>query len=111
MQSICDFVKYNQIEFTIATSQLAIINGIADLFKKEGFPIFAPFSEAARITFFNSIAKKIMYKLKINTPKFGIFDRENLALEYVRRTRFPLVIQNDFTLLERECSVYNTYSN
>ena len=43
--SICDFVKYNQIEFTIATSQLAIINGIADVFKKECFPIFAPFSE------------------------------------------------------------------
>ena len=62
--SICDFVKYNQIEFTVATSQLAIINGIADIFKKEGFPIFAPFAEAARITFFNSIAKKIMYKLK-----------------------------------------------
>ena len=109
--SICDFVKYNQIEFTIATSQLAIINGIADVFKKEGFPIFAPFSEAARITFFNSIAKKIMYKLKINTPKFGIFDRENLALEYVRRSRLPIVIQNDFTLLERECTVYKTYSS
>lgn len=111
VSSVCDFVKYNQIEFTIATSQLAIINGIADIFKKEGFPIFAPFSEAARITFFNSIAKKIMYKLKINTPKFGIFDRENLALEYVRRSRLPIVIQNDFTLLERECTVYKTYSN
>ena len=108
--SICDFVKYNQIEFTIATSQLAIINGIADIFKKEGFPIFAPFAEAARITFFNSIAKKIMYKLKINTPKFGIFDRENLALEYVRRSRFPIVIENDFTLFVRECSICKTYS-
>ena len=108
--SICDFVKYNQIEFTIATSQLAIINGIADIFKKEGFPIFAPFSEAARITFFNSIAKKIMYKLKINTPKFGIFDRENLALEYVRRSRFPIVIENDFNLLSRESTIYKTYS-
>ena len=111
IQSITDFVKYNQIEFTISTSQLAIINGIADVFKKEGFPIFAPFSEAARITFFNSIAKKIMYKLKINTPKFGIFDRENLALEYIRHSRFPLVIQNDFTLLERECKVYKTFSH
>ncbi|MBQ8887115.1 MAG: hypothetical protein IJY61_05370 [Candidatus Gastranaerophilales bacterium] len=108
--SICDFVKYNQIEFTIVTSQLSIINGIADIFKKEGFPIFAPFAEAARITFFNSIAKKIMYKLKINTPKFGIFDRENLALEYVRRSRFPIVIENDFTLLARECSICKTYS-
>ena len=28
--AICDFVKYNQIEFTIATSPMAIINGIAD---------------------------------------------------------------------------------
>lgn len=110
IQSICDFVKYNQIEFTIVTSQLAIINGIADIFKKECFPIFAPFAETARVTFFNSIAKKIMYKLKINTPKFGIFDRENLAIEYVRRTKFPIVIENDFTLLKRECNIYDTYS-
>ena len=110
VSSICDFVKYNQIEFTIVTSQLAIINGIADTFKKEGFPIFAPFSEAARITFFNSIAKKIMYKLKINTPKFGIFDRENLAIDYVRHAKFPIIIGNDFTLLSRETKVYETFS-
>ena len=63
--SVSDFVKYNQIEFTIVTSPIAIINGIADEFKKEGFPVFAPTSEAARVTFFNAIAKKIMYKLKI----------------------------------------------
>lgn len=107
---ICDFVKYNQIEFTIATSSIAIINGIADEFKKEGFLVFAPYSEAERITYFNSIAKKIMYKLKINTPKFGIFDRENLAIEYVRKARFPIVISNDFTLLSRESSVYKTFS-
>lgn len=107
---ICDFVKYNQIEFTIATSSIAIINGIADEFKKEGFPVFAPYSEAERITYFNSIAKKIMYKLKINTPKFGIFDRENLAIEYIRKAKFPIVIENDFTLLSRESSIYKTFS-
>lgn len=111
IKSVCDFVKYNQIEFTVVTSSIAIINGIADIFKKEGFPIFAPFSEAARVTFFNSIAKKIMYKLKIKTPKFGIFDRENLALEYLRRTKLPVVAENDFTLLGRETHIFKTYSN
>lgn len=99
--SITDFVKYNQIEFTIVTSQTAIINGIADEFKKEGFPIFAPISEAARVTLFNSIAKKIMYKLKITTPRFGIFDRENLALDYARNIHFPIVVVNDFNLFSR----------
>ncbi len=108
--SLCDFVKYNQIEFTIVTSQLAIINGIADTFKKENFPVFAPFSEAARVTFFNSIAKKIMYKLKINTPKFGIFDRENIAIDYIRNSKFPIIIKNDFTLLSRENAKFDTFS-
>ena len=110
IRNICGFVKYNQIEFTIVTSSLAIINGIADVFKKEGFAIFAPFSEAARVTFFNSIAKKIMYKLKINTPKFGIFDRENLALDYLRRTKFPVVVENDFTLFGRKSKIFKTFS-
>ena len=108
--SITDFVKYNQIEFTIVTSPIAIINGIADEFKKEGFPVFAPYAEAARITYFNSIAKKIMYKLKINTPKFGIFDREGLAVEYIRKVKFPVTIENDFTLPDRESYTYTTFS-
>ena len=108
--SIVDFVKYNQIEYTIVSSSIAIINGIADEFKKENFPVFAPFAEAARITYFTSIAKKIMYKLKINTPKFGIFDRENLAADYIRNAKFPIVIENDFTLLSRESNVYNSFS-
>lgn len=109
ISAICDFVKYNQIEFTIVTSEISIINGIADLFNKEGFPIAAPFSEAARVTFFNSIAKKVMYKLKISTPRFGIFDRENIASDYIRKAKFPLVIMNDFTLNERNSNVYKSY--
>ena len=107
--AIRDFVKYNQIEFTVVTSGLPIINGIADEFEKEGFPVIAPFAEAARATFFNSIAKKVMYKLKINTPRFGIFDRENIATEHIRKAKFPIVIMNDFTLAERNYNVYSGY--
>lgn len=110
IDSICDFVKYNQIEFTIVTSALAIISGIADVFKKENFPIFSPFAEAAKVTYFNSIAKKIMYKLKISTPRFGIFDRENLAIDYIRNAKFPIVISNDFTLLERNSEKFPCFS-
>ena len=107
--SISDFVKYNQIEFTVVTSPIAIINGLADEFKKEGFPVFAPTSESARITFFNSIAKKIMYKLKITTPRFGMVDRENLAIEYARSLKFPIVVCNDFNLLPRFNIKFNSF--
>lgn len=109
-EKLVDFVKYNAIEFTIVNSPLAIINGIADEFEKEGFPIFAPCGESARITFFNSIAKKIMYKLKIPTAKFGIFDRENMATDYARKAMFPIAVKNDFTLMERTRNVYKNFT-
>lgn len=108
---LASFVKYNQIEFTVVLSEIAVINGIAEEFQKEGFLIFAPSSQSSRITFFNSIAKKIMYKLKIPTQRFGIFDRENLAIEYVRNAKFPVLIQNDFMLLERINDKYNSFSS
>ena len=109
IDSIVDFVKYNQIDLTIVFSEIAIINGISDIFGKEGFPIVAPFSEAARITFFNSIAKKVMYKLKINTSRFGIFDRENIASDFIRRVKYPILIKNDFVLSERKESIQKSY--
>ena len=110
ISAIVDFVKYNAIEFTITFSTIAIVNGIADVFKQEDFPIFAPCAEPAKITYLNSLAKKIMYKLKINTPKFGIFDRENVAIEYVKNAKYPVVIENDFFLFKRQSYKCDTFS-
>ena len=110
ISAIVDFVKYNAIEFTITFSTIAIVNGIADVFKQEDFPIFAPCAEPAKITYLNSLAKKIMYKLKINTPKFGIFDRENVAIEYVKNAKNPIVIENDFFLFKRQSYKCDTFS-
>ncbi|MCD7879166.1 MAG: hypothetical protein LUG16_04445 [Candidatus Gastranaerophilales bacterium] len=110
IESICEFVKNNGINFVIAVSQIAIINGIADRLRKENITVFSPLAESARITYFNSIAKKIMYKLKINTPKFGIFDRENIAVDYIRRSKFPIVIKNDFVVIERITEKYGSFS-
>ncbi len=109
VSGLLEFVKYNQIEFTVVLSELTVINGIADEFQKEGFAVFAPCSQSARVTYFNSIAKKIMYKLKIPTPRFGIFDRENMAVDYVRNTGLPVVVENDFTLIERKSNTFKTF--
>lgn len=114
IDSLVNFVKYNAIDFTIAMSKIAIINGIANEFRNEEFPIFAPMMKSSGITFFNSIAKKVMYKLKIPTPKFGIFDKEHLAIEYLRNIHFPVVISNDFILpkrLSQKCKSFSQAKN
>lgn len=95
VENLAEFAKANEIDMTIAASEKAISNGIADKFNEEGLMIFAPTAEAAKITNSKSIAKKFMYKTKIPTPKFGIFDRENMALDYARKSKYPLVVKTD----------------
>lgn len=95
IDALLQFAKENAIDLTIVASETAIFNGIAEKFNEAGLMVFAPTSEAARITSSKSISKKFMYKTKIPTSKFGIFDRENMAVDYARKSSYPLVVKTD----------------
>lgn len=94
-ESLLDFARANNIDMTIASSEKAIMNDIADRFNEAGMMIFAPSCESARITSSKSVSKKFMYKTKIPTPKFGIFDRESMAVDYIRKAKYPLIVKTD----------------
>ena len=95
IENLVDFAKANEIDLTIVASETAITAGIAESFNENGLMIFAPSADSAKITTYKSIAKKFMYKTKVPTPKFGIFDRENMAIEYVRKSQYPLLVKTD----------------
>ncbi len=95
IDDLLEFARANEINMTIACSEKSILNGIADRFNEAGLMVFAPSVEAARVCLSKSAAKKFMYKTKIPTPKFGVFDRENMAIEYARKSAMPLVVKYD----------------
>lgn len=95
VDELADFAKANDIDLTIACSEKSILNDVAEKFNEAGLMVFAPSAEAARITSSKSISKKFMYKTKIPAPRFGIFDRENMAVEFARKSQYPLVIKTD----------------
>ncbi|MCR5260770.1 MAG: hypothetical protein K6C94_02915 [Candidatus Gastranaerophilales bacterium] len=95
LPELLDFVLENEISLTVVTSVNAIEQNIAEFFADARRLVFAPCAEAANVTLYKSLAKKLMYRLKIPTMKFGIFDRENQAVDYVAMSRKPLVIKKD----------------
>lgn len=105
-----DFVKYNEIDFTLVLSKTATAKGIADEFKNNSLLVCAPDLNASSVLYFESTAKKLMYKLKIPTPRFGIFDKEAAATEYLRNADFPLIIKNDCTLFEKSFKKQASFS-
>lgn len=95
VEELVEFAKANEIDLTIACSEKAIQNNIAEKFNEAGLMIFAPSSESSKIATSKSISKKFMYKTKIPTPRFGIFDRENMAIDFARKSQYPLVVKAD----------------
>lgn len=92
---LVDFALENDIAFTVCSSETAMKENIANLFEINNLKIFAPTAKAAEFATNKSVGKKLMYKLKIPTPRFGIFEKKQLALDYVKNSRMPVVIKTD----------------
>lgn len=95
VQEILEYVLENAIDLTIVTSEVAIKNNIAELFQTNNQLIFCPTAQSAQFTLSRSAGKRFLYKLRISTPRFGIFDKLPLAIDYLKNAPMPQVIRAD----------------
>lgn len=94
-QELLEFVLENGIDLTIAASKDAIKSDIAELFQANSQLIFAPSAQSASFALSRSDSKKFMYRQRILTPKFGIFEKQQLAMDYVKNAKYPIIIGAD----------------
>lgn len=90
-----EFALANDINLTILCDFEAIDGNFPAVFNEAGLSVFAPDKDALRVCSSKSFAKKFMYRNKIKTPQFQIFDKLALAIDYVRAANFPVVIKPD----------------
>ena len=95
IEELLEFAMENDMDMTVATSDKAINAGIADKFNDNKQQIFAPTKKANELISNKTAAKKALYKLRIPTPKFGIFDKLNLAIDYIKNQKIPFVIKTN----------------
>ena len=94
-QQLLEFALKNDVYLTIASSDKSIKADTAGFFQANDQLIFAPAAAGAQFALSRATAKKFMYKLHIPTPKFGVFEKEQLALDYVKNSPMPIVIGPD----------------
>lgn len=97
INELLDFVMENGIDMTIPISKKALMSDIVTKFNNNHQQIFGASAKANDIVFNKPNAKKALYKLRIPTPKFGIFEKSNLALDYIRNQTVPFVIKTNDT--------------
>ncbi len=89
------FAVENEIDLAVAVSENAIKSDIASVFQANEKLIFAPAAKSADFAVSKSQGKRFLYKLHAPTPKFGIFEKQQLALDYLKDANYPLVVRCD----------------
>lgn len=95
VQEILEYALENAIDLTIASSEIAIKNDIAELFQANNQAIFAPSAKSAEMALSRSAGKKFLYRLRIPTPRFSVYDKLQPAVDYLKNAPMPQVIRTD----------------
>lgn len=95
VSELLEYVMENGIDLTIPVSELALQTNIVEIFNNNNQKIFAPTKNASKLVFDKALMKKVLYKLRIPTPKFGIFEKPNTVMDYIKNLKPPFVIKTN----------------
>lgn len=104
-EALLKFVVENDVDLTVAVSEKAIAADIASVFSENGRAVFAPSAKSANFALSKSQGKRFLYKLHAPTPRFGIYEKLPIALDYLTNASYPLIVRcdNNGNILDRLC--------
>lgn len=92
---LADFAQENAIDLTVIGPDDPLAAGIVDVFEARGQRVFGPRKNAAIIEGSKAFSKELMKKYHIPTAAYETFDTAEAAIEYLRTSRFPIVLKAD----------------
>lgn len=94
-ESLIQFAKENQVDFTFIGPEVPLLAGIVDDFEAAGLKIFGPRKNAAMIEGSKDYAKQLMVQFDIPTAEYQTFSDFEEAKAYVLEKGAPIVIKAD----------------
>lgn len=94
-QALIHFAKSEKITWTFIGPEIALFEGLVDVFDRAGLKVFGPSKKAADLECSKQFAKELMEKYAIPTATYEIFEEYDAALAYVEKRGVPIVIKAD----------------
>ena len=95
LNGLAEFAKTNNIELTIVGPEAPLVDGVVDLFEKEGLNIFGPSQGAAQLEGSKSFTKDFLARQDIPTAAYQTFEQIAPAVAYVKEMGAPIVVKAD----------------
>ena len=109
LDALVGFAKKENIDLTVVGMDDPLVMGIVDVFKKENLKIFGPEKKAALIEGSKAFSKDLMKKYNIPTAAYENFDNPDDAIEYLKTSKYPIVLKADGLALGKGVLICNTF--
>ena len=90
-----NFIFKEKIKMIIVGPEKPLVDGIVNFLEKNNIKVFGPNKIASQLEGSKIFTKKLCEKYKIPTAKFGVFENFKEANDYLKKTKFPLVVKAD----------------
>ena len=90
-----NYILKEKIELIIVGPEQPLVSGIVDFLEKNNIKTFGPNKTASQLEGSKIFTKKICEKYNIPTAKFGVFKTSRNAINFIKETKFPVVIKAD----------------
>ena len=90
-----NFINLNKIDLIVVGPEKPLVDGIVDYLEKSKIKVFGPSKAAAELEGSKIFTKNLCKKYNIPTAEFGIFQNVAEAMEFIKKSKYPLVIKAD----------------
>ena len=89
------FVDKFKIDLVIIGPEKPLVSGLVDFLKKKKVKVFGPNKKVSQLEGSKIFTKKICKKYNIPTSKFGIFNSQLKAFNFLKKSKMPIVVKAD----------------
>ena len=88
-----NFIKLNKIDLMIIGPEKPLVDGIVDFLEEQNIKVFGPNKVASQLEGSKIFTKNLCKKYNIPTANFGIFQNIDDAEQFLKETKYPIVIK------------------
>mgnify|MGYP006102290039 CR=1 FL=1 len=90
-----DFIISKKIDLIVVGPEKPLVDGIVDFLEEHNIKVFGPNKLASQLEGSKIFTKNLCEKHNIPTAKFGIFQNIDDAAQFIKKTKFPIVVKAD----------------
>ena len=94
-EELKSFILSNKIDLMVIGPEKPLVDGIVDFLEENNIKVFGPNKIASQLEGSKIFTKKLCEKYQIPTAKFGIFKNIKDSKEFIKTTKYPIVIKAD----------------